>query len=334
MADTLSLAGPRPARLARPPSGALELVGGSAIVGRLQEFVRRVAALDGGVLIVAERGTDAESIARELHARGRPASAPFVVVDCRGEGIDTALFGERTVAVSDLEPASPGSLLASARGGSLFLGDVNELPAAVQARLARVARDGEVRIEGEPVATSLRLMASAPGGIDADVHDQRFRADLYRRLSASRIDLPALRDRADDVPAMAVRVLEDVCAIPGAAPRTFSQPALALLGALPWPGNVAELRDVIERTVTANDAETLHVEHLLPALPLARAPLPFAPAGTLREARVRFERDYIAAVLQHHGWRMADAAATLGIQRPNLYRKARQLGIPVARVAE
>ena len=86
--------------------------------------------------------------------------------------------------------------------------------------------------------------------------------------------------------------------------------------------------------MSATDAETLHVEHLLPALPLERAPLPFAPAGTLREARVRFERDYIAAVLQHHGWRMADAATTLGIQRPNLYRKARQLGIPLARVAE
>jgi two-component system nitrogen regulation response regulator NtrX len=334
MADTLSLAGARSARLSRTPTGALELVGRSAILARLQEFVQRAAALDGGVLLVAERGTDVESIARELHLRGRPASAPFVGVECSADGLDAALFGARSHPASDLESASSDSLLAAARGGTLFLRDVGELPAAVQARLARVARDGEVRIDGEPVATSLRLIASSPSGIDADMQEQRFRADLYRRLSASRIDVPALRDRPDDVPAMAARVIEDLCAQHGLAPRTFTPPALALLGALPWPGNVAELRDVVERIVSATDAETLHVEHLLPALPLERAPLPFVPAGTLREARVRFERDYIAAVLQHHGWRMADAATTLGIQRPNLYRKARQLGIPLARVTE
>jgi DNA-binding NtrC family response regulator len=337
MADTLSLADARSARLVRTSPGALELVGRSAVAARLQEFVRRSAPLDGGVLVVAERGIDAESIARELHARGRPASAPFITIDCGADGLDAALFGERAPGASDLEPASAVSLIANARGGTLFLRDVGDLPAAVQARLARVARDGEVRIDGEASATGIRFTASTSGGIDADVRDHRFRADLYRRLSASRIDLPPLRDRAEDVPAMAVRLLEDACAQRGAAPRTFSPPALALVGALPWPGNAAELRDVIERVVDstdASDAQTLHVEHLLPALPLERASQPFTPAGTLREARVRFERDYIAAVLQHHGWRMADAAATLGIQRPNLYRKARQLGIPVARATE
>ncbi len=334
MADTLSLAGARSARLARTPI-APELVGRSTLVGRVQEFVRRIAALDGGVLLVAERGVDVESIARELHARGRPASSPFVSVDCSAEGLDAALFGDRAQEVaSDLESVSPDSAVAAARGGTLFLREVGELPSSVQARLARTARDGEVRINGEPLATAFRLMGSAPPAIDADVQDHRFRGDLYRRLSASRIDLPSLGDRPDDVPAMAARVLDDLTALHGTAPRTFTQPALALLGALAWPGNVAELRGVIERVVSATDADTLHVEHLLPALQLDRAPAPFAPAGTLREARVRFERDYIAAVLQHHGWRMADAASTLGIQRPNLYRKARQLGIPLARAAD
>lgn len=334
MADTLSLAGARPARLARTPV-ALELVGRSAIVGRMQEFVRRIAALDGGVLLVAERGIDVESIARELHARGRPASAPFVSIDCSVEGLDAALFGDRAQhVVSDLESVPPDSPVAAARGGTLFLREVGELPASVQARLARVARDGEVRIAGEPLPTAFRLMGSAHHGIDADVQEHRFRGDLFRRLSVSRIDLPPLGDRPDDVPAIAARVLDDLSAVRGAALRTFTQPALALLGALAWPGNVAELQGVIERVVSATDADTLHVEHLLPALQLDRAPARFAPAGTLREARVRFERDYIAAVLQHHEWRMADAASTLGIQRPNLYRKARQLGIPLARVAE
>jgi DNA-binding NtrC family response regulator len=129
-------------------------------------------------------------------------------------------------------------------------------------------------------------------------------------------------------------VLEDVCAARELAPRTFTQAALALLASLPWPGNVAELREVVERGVAGTHEEAMQVEHLLPALQLDRPPAAFLPAGTLREARLRFERDYIAAVLQHHGWRIAAAAQTLGIQRPNLYRKARQLGIPLARVTE
>ena len=335
MPDALMLAGARTTRLLRTPLGALELVGRSAAIGRAQEFVRRVAALDGAVLLIAERGADVESVARELHARSRAASGPFVGVECGAPGVDRLLFGDPTGhAPPDLEAASEGSRIAAARGGTLFLHEVAELPSAVQARLARVARDGEVRIDGEPVATAMRLVASASSGIDADVHEHRFRADLHRRLATWRIDLPPLRDRADDVPALANRLLEDLCAAKGLAPRTFTQAALALLTALTWPGNVTELRDVLVRVVSGTAEATILVEHLLPALRLDRAALPFAPAGSLREARLRFERDYIAAVLQHHGWRMADAARTLGIQRPNLYRKARQLGIPLARVSE
>src|ERR1019366_4098748 len=101
MADPLFLAGAPSARLARTPTGALELVGRSAILARLQEFVQRAAALDGGVLLVAERGTDVESIARELHLRGRPASAPFVGVECSADGLDAALFGARSHPASD-----------------------------------------------------------------------------------------------------------------------------------------------------------------------------------------------------------------------------------------
>jgi DNA-binding NtrC family response regulator len=189
-------------------------------------------------------------------------------------------------------------------------------------------------VDGQPVATEFRLIASATPGIDDDVHAHRFRPDLYRRLSTTRLDLPALRDRPEDVPALATRLLEELCASRDGSRRVFTQAALALLGALTWPGNLAELRDAIDRVVRETPEEVIQMEHMLPALQLDRAPTPFVPAGNLREARLRFERDYIAAVLQHHGWRMADAAQTLGIQRPNLYRKARQLGIPVTRTPE
>jgi DNA-binding NtrC family response regulator len=149
-----------------------------------------------------------------------------------------------------------------------------------------------------------------------------------------RIDLPPLRDRAEDVPAIATRLLDEVCQAHGVGTRTFTNAALALVGALAWPGNAAELRRALERVVSDTRDDAIQVEHLLPALQLDARPPAFRPAPNLREARLRFEREYIAAVLQRHGWRMAEAAQALGIQRPNLYRKARQLGIPLSRVSD
>ena len=336
MADPMMLADARTARLVKSSTLALELVGRSVAIVRTQELIRRAAQVDGGLLLVAESGADVESVAREVHERSRRPS--FVHVACSAGDtarLDSLLFGmPADGAPQDLEWVSGGSQLAAACGGTLFLQDVVDLPAAVQARLARIARDGEMRLDGQPVTTNLRMIASAAPGIEAEVHASRFRSDLYRRLSMSRIDLPHLRERPDDVPALATRILEDWCAAHGVAVRAFTQPALALLAALTWPGNVAELKSMVERAAQETSRDVIQIEDVLPALNLDRAPVRFQPAGQLREARLRFERDYISAVLQHHGWRMADAAETLGIQRPNLYRKARQLGIPLTRASE
>ena len=325
------VAGPGPFR-----AGSPELVGSSAPVSRLRELVRRTAAREGGVLLVAERGVDLESVARELHDCGRQAAGPFVafVGHTGTTGIDRRLFGDPPAdAPHDLEAVTASSPIGAARGGTLFLADVAELPAAVQARLARIARDGEVRVDGEPSATGLRLVAGASPDIDAEVRAHRVRDDLFRRLSLARIDVPPLRDRVDDVPEIAARLLDDLSIARGLDRRTFARAAVTLLSALAWPGNLAELRDAVERTASGTTAGVIQVEHVLPALRLERAPA-VAPTGSLRDARLRFERDYIAAVLHHHGWRIADAAQTLGIQRPNLYRKARQLGLSLTIVAE
>jgi DNA-binding NtrC family response regulator len=337
MRNPLQLADAR-ARAPRPGGGAVELVGRSAAITRVQELIRRGAPLEGGALITAEPGAGVEAVARDMHLRGRPSSAPYVAIDC-AEGdpaaVDRLLFGQPAgVLPTDLESVAADSCIAAARGGTLFLENVTELRASAQAQLARIARDGEVRIDGAPVATAIRIIASASPDIDADVNAHRFRSDLYRRLSTVRIDLPPLRERPDDVPALAIRLVEDKCAADGRPARTFTQAALALVGALTWPGNLAELRDAIERVVADGHDEVIQIEHLLPALQLRRVPKTFVPSGNLREARLRFEREYIASVLQHYEWRMADAAQALGIQRPNLYRKARQLGIPLARLSD
>ncbi len=338
MPETLMLADSRTTPFVRLPTGAIELLGRSPAIVRVQELVRRAAALTDGVLITAEPGAGVESVAHEVHTRSAPSGAAYVIVECGGRdpaGIDRLLFGAPpSEAPEDLDCVSSDSQVAAARGGTLFLQNVTELPAAVQARIARIVRDGEVRIDGARVATEFRLVVSATPAIDADVRARRFRADLYRRTAAARIDLPPLRERGADIPALAARLLQELSAARGLPGRTFTQATLALIGALTWPGNLAELHDAIARVIESTDEDVIQIEHLLPALQLDRTPVPFAPSGNLREARLRFERDYIAAVRPHHRWRMADAARTLGIQRPNLYRKARQLGIPLARVSE
>jgi DNA-binding NtrC family response regulator len=337
MADSLMLAD-APTRFVRPGDPAVELLGRSPAIMRVQELIRRAASLEGGILITAEAGADVESVAREIHHRGRSADAPFVAVYCDDRdaaSIDRLLFGQPAPeTATDLESVAVDSGIAAARGGTLYLHGVTELRASTQAQLARIARDGEVRIDGVPVSTALRLIASAQPGIDADVHAHRFRSDLYRRLSVVRLDLPPLRDRPGDIPVLAVRLLQEACGTAGCPARTFTQAALALFGALTWPGNLAELRNAVQRVVAEGVDDVVQIEHLLPALQLNRAQSTFVPSGNLREARQRFERDYIASVLQHHEWRMAPAAQALGIQRPNLYRKARQLGIPLVRVSE
>jgi DNA-binding NtrC family response regulator len=335
MPESLALTPPRSGRFGRPSARAIELAGSSALIARVDELVRRVALVDGNVLLTARRGSDVESVARDIHARSARSALPFVSVACGAPEIERTLFGASNgQSPPDLEALSADSRIAAARSGTLFLEDVTELPASVQARLARLVRDGEAWIDGEPLPIGTRLIVGASPSIDTDVRTNRFRSDVFRRVSALRIDVPPLSERPEDVPALASRLLDEIRAATSAGPRAFTQAALSLLGAMAWPGNLAELREAVERAAAAADGDAIQVETLLPTLRFDRAPAAFTPVGTLREARQRFEHDYIAAVLEHHGWRMADAARTLGIQRPNLYRKARQLGIPLARNSE
>ena len=337
MPDPLTLASRRPAEPIRAAVRAVELEGQSLAITRVQELLRRAAAAEGGVLIVAEHGVDVASVARELHDRSRQPDAPFIGIDCTRERarLDLLLFGTPSTGVVDLEAITSDSRVAAARGGTLFLEDVGELPASVQARLARLVRDGEASIDGQPVAVSFRLTGSATPGIDGDADARRFRMDLYRRLCGSRIDLPPLRDRPEDVPALAIRTLEDLSDADQRGPSQFHA---GRAGAPVGVDLARQSRRVPARHRTSGRRRAERGDpdraSAAGASTRPRADRRSCPTGNLKEARLRFERDYIAAVLQHHGWKMADAAQTLGIQRPNLYRKARQLGITLTRATD
>lgn len=316
--------------------GCVELAGDSPLVRRALELVQQAAIESGNVLILAEPGLDTTSVGREVHLLSSRGSAPFVALDCAtidAAEVENRLFGRRVArrarGFGDLETVAKDSAVLEAGHGTLFLAHIGELPASAQRRLARVVRDGEVRVTGSTGSyrVGARLMAGAAPDLETDVEEGRFRGDLYRRLRAFEIQVPPLRQRAEDVPVIATHAATEICVSAGQPIPEFTQVALTLLAALPWRGNISELRTLLERVILARSDEVIRLEDLLTEMRLDGALTPLVPNGSLREARRRFEREYVAAVLQHHRWRMADAARALGIQRTNLYRKARQLGL-------
>lgn len=304
-----------------------ELAGASARIRECLAQFEQAAADDRGALVVAESGLDAEAVARSLHRRAAH-EGPFVVGNCTGGAaeVERSLFGAGARRRGEgLETLSAASALARARGGVLFLEDVTELPAATQRRLARLLRDGEARFvrSAAPQALGVRVIGAVTGSLAGAVDDGRVLDDLARRLPLV-VDVPPLRQRREDVAEIAARILAERA--PG---RHFTPAALTVLAALPWRRNVAELRALIDRLAAVAPAPTIRQEEVLAEVQLDRPPLRLA--SNLREARRQFERDHIAAVLRDYGWQMREAARALGMERTNLYRKARQLGIPLRR---
>lgn len=304
------------------------LRGASDAAERQRQELAAAAVNGGPVILIAEDGLEPEAVARALHAMS--GGGPFTIVDCAAPAADlhAQLFGGPEPASSrrrDLEPVGRRGALLATGGGTLALADAVELPAAVQRRLARVLRDGEVYVAGtrQPSAIRVRLVAIVSPDVEEEVAAARFRTDLYRRLSTRRIALAPLRTRAEDIPEM-VRALAGEVAGPRGALRTFTPAALTALAALPWNRNLDELRAFIDRLHRAAPGTAARQEDVLKQIAFGGGTAP-ARFDSLRDARKRFEREYIAAVLSRHQWRIPEAAETLGIERANLYRKIRQL---------
>ena len=299
-----------------------ELTGSSTAVQDCLMQIDHAAVDDRGVLVSAERGLDTQAVARAIHRRSTRRSGPFVVVASGGGAaqLERELFGAQyRGAPAELEVISAASPLLAARGGVLFIENITELPTAVQRRLARVLRDGEARVPRRAAAqpVDVRLIGSAETSGTADLRD-----DLARRLPLL-VNVPALRQRREDVPSIAQAMLAA-----RDRDKQFTPAALTVLSALPWRRNTAELAGLIARLAAASN-NLIRQEDVLAEVQLD--PAPVRPAVNLRDARRQFERDYIASVLRDHEWQMRDAARALGIERANLYRKARQLGIPLRR---
>ncbi len=307
----------------------LDLTGSAPPVRQAADLARLAAQSDEPVLIVAEPGFSAEGIARAIHRAGPRQARPFIAIDCGDSAgpLVTRLFGAGKAARSDYETVGRDGALSGVGAGTIFFSGLGEMPATVQVRLARLLRDGEMRIGRSRAPLRFRLMASAMPGLEGDVREHRFKPELFRRLQRQRLDVPPLRDRTRDLPVLIDTVLSEICRTRDLSCQ-LAPAARTALAALRWGGNLDEVREVLGRLVDQCTDGLIRQEDVLADLqePQGR-PRPQPAPASLRDARQTFERQYIAAVLEEYGWRMTEAARVLGIERANLYRKTRQLGI-------
>jgi two-component system, NtrC family, nitrogen regulation response regulator NtrX len=316
-----------------------DLYAHSEAMRAVSAVIARAAAMRAGVLIRGEDGTGRQLAARAIHSAQNGAHGTFVTVNCAAfetEQLDVELFGgaARPQPGKDgpggLERLSRQSRLHEAQGGTLYLQNLADAPTRVQARLARVLRDREARLveTGEAIGLDVRPMAGVEPGFEASVQDGRVREDLFRRVSTIALDMPPLRNRREDIPALVNYFVRQICASLGVPPKTLSRPALSLISALPWRGNAPEMRALIKNIVVGlQGGRGIGLDDVLVHVKLDAGSVVFANGGTLKEARARFERDYIVAILEQHHGRISDAARALGIQRTNLYRKMRSLRV-------
>jgi DNA-binding NtrC family response regulator len=318
-----------------------DLYGHSPAMRDVMTLIARAGGMRAGVLILGEQGTGRQVAARAIHTLQQNGEGAFVSVDCAacdGGELDAELFGTAARAPNGdassgskgLERVSRQGRLHNARGGTIYLENVAEAPTRVQARLARLLRDREAVVAetGETTSFDVRPMAGVDPGFDTAVDDGRVREDLFRRLSVIRIEMPSLRNRREDIPALANYFLREICAGLHVPPKTLSRSALSLLSALPWRGNAAELRRLLDSIVTGmQGGRGIALEDILAHVKLDGAAGLLSTGGTLKQARSRFEKEYIASVLDQHRGRISEAAKALGIQRTNLYRKMRSLHV-------
>jgi two-component system nitrogen regulation response regulator NtrX len=305
--------------------------------------IGKAAASPAGVMLTGEPGSGRGLVARAIHACAHPGESPFVALDCRvllPPEAERALFGVPASGATGngaagsprgtpgVEVVHPGSLLHAARGGTMVFRNLDDLPVRVQTRLATLFRDREfkTRSNGGAQLFSVRPVAIVEPDFHGLVSEGRVRPDLYRRFAEFQIQVPSLRERREDIPALAQLFVSRACQALTIEDKVMDAASQTVLAALPWHGNVREMKDMLESLVHVTTETTISLRTLLEHITLD-APEGMHPSlgVSLREARQRFEREYIAAVVaQHHG-RIPDAAKSLGIQRTNLYRKLRAL---------
>jgi DNA-binding NtrC family response regulator len=310
------------------------LLGRSAAMERLREQIELAARSSAPVLILGERGTGKELVAAAIHSGSTRASGPLEKLNCAAvpEGlIESELFGHEAGAFTGATKQRRGKF-ERAHGGTLFLDEVGDMPPQMQAKLLRVLQEGEVeRVgSGSIVKVDVRVVAATNKSLEAEIETGRFRADLFDRLNVVPLRVPSLAERPGDIPLLAEHFLGLACEAHDRPGKQLTPGAMQVLEAYRYPGNVRELRNLVERLVILTPGEIVSEEQARTLLPGEAAEASagyFRPETPLRKMLETAERDLIRRALALRDGHVTKTAADLGLERSHLYKKMRALGI-------
>jgi two-component system nitrogen regulation response regulator NtrX len=316
-----------------------EMIGRHPLILQLREQIAMAAPTDSWVLISGENGTGKELVARQIHMHSKRAKQPFVEVNCAAipdELIESELFGHEKGAFTGAAERRRGRF-DLADGGTIFLDEIADMSLKTQAKVLRVLQEQRfARVGGnELIPVDVRVIAATNKNLDEEIAKGTFREDLFYRLNVIPLHVPPLRDRPDDIPLFVDFFSRAFCARSGLPPRRFLAEAVERLTEYDWPGNVRELKNIVERLVIMTRAPEVEAAHVAQALktPVAKpgAPDELFVIDDFREAKSAFEREYLARKLEEFGGNVTKTAEAVGIERTNLHRKIKNLGLAGSR---
>jgi len=315
------------------------LIGKSVAAQTLRSTISKVAPANSRILISGPPGSGKELAARQIHEASPRAKAEFVAISAAGmapERLDVELFGEEGV---DGRPRKIG-VFEQAHNGTLFLDDVADMPRESQSRILRVLVEQRFRRVGgeQDVQVDVRVISSTSRDLRIEIGEGRFREDLFHRLNVVPIRVPPLSERREDIAELVEYFVESLSASQGLPHRRIADDALAVLQVHPWPGNVRQLRNHIERLLilaTGGPDEPITADMLPQEVASSASPTSLGAdriiALPLREAREVFEREYLSAQIMRFGGNISRTAAFIGMERSALHRKLKSLGVSPAR---
>ncbi len=312
---------------------AANIIGASAAISGLRQALDRVAPTNSRVLLIGPPGCGKEVAARYLHQHSERADHPFVVVNAASiapEQMESVLFGRETPG----QPPDPG-LFERAHGGVLFIDEVADMPPVTQSKILRVLVDQTfTRRDGaDTVRVDVRVVSATSRDLQKEIAEGRFRSDLYHRLSVVPIEVPPLSVRRDDIPILVGHFIESIAEAQGLPRKKVSDSAMAALQSYHWPGNVRQLRNVVERLLILASSDEVELEDLpsevsSPDDKTGGSSLHAGIVGLpLREAREAFEREYLIAQINRFGGNISRTASFIGMERSALHRKLKGLGV-------
>lgn len=312
----------------------IAIIGESAQMVALKQMIARVASTSSWVLITGENGTGKELVAQNVHYLSPRAGRPFVEVNCAAipeDLIESELFGYEKGAFTGADKSRKGKF-DLANGGTLFLDEIADMSLKTQAKILRILQERRfTRVGGEEtIEVDVRVIAATNKNLEQEIKEGRFREDLYYRLNVIPCRVPSLRERADDIPSLITHFSEQFAREGGYRHKLFSDQAIERLQKHTWPGNVRELRNFIERIYILTPGEFVDVHDLkfagLPSLDEKEAA---EEISNFREARAKFEKEYLLKKIAENKGNISKTAEAIGLERSYLHRKIKGFGIDV-----